>query len=82
MGSNGHLTSIENKYFVQDLYDAESLDDKFSLLEFEIKRCGFDGVLYSFIPKLTRLSDTLKPVFQHNESYRPLVIKLHGKGLQ
>ncbi|KAG1694755.1 putative chromatin-remodeling complex ATPase chain [Nymphon striatum] len=38
-------------------------------LETEIKQSGFDGALYTFIPKLTRLSNTLEPVFQHSQSY-------------
>ena len=47
MGSDDHSTSIENGYFVQNLYNAESLADKFSLLEKEIEQLGFDGALYT-----------------------------------
>ena len=74
MGSNNHLTSIENKYFVQDLYDTTCLSKKFSLLEKEIQKSGFDGALYTFIPKLSRLSNSLEPVFQHSESYDEVMI--------
>jgi len=57
----------------QHLYDAKSIDDKFSILENEVLSLGFDAVLYTFIPKLSRLSTSLKPVFQYSERYNPLI---------
>lgn len=57
----------------QQLYDANSIDDKFSILENEIKCAGFDGLFYSFFPKLSKLSKTLQPVFQFSDSYAPLI---------
>ncbi len=59
----------ENRYFVQHLHDTEALPDKFSLLEKEAVKCGFDAALYTFIPKLTQLSDTINPVIQYSTSY-------------
>lgn len=62
-----------NKPFIQRLYDSKNLDEKFTALELEVTRSGFDGVLYTFIPKLSRLTDSLKPVFQCSENYTPVL---------
>lgn len=61
--------TIQNNVIAQRLYDAVSIGDKFSILEEEIKDVsGFDGVIYTFIPKLSRLTCLLQPVFQFSES--------------
>ncbi|WP_299875983.1 autoinducer binding domain-containing protein [uncultured Cocleimonas sp.] len=77
MDLNENSTFIQNKYFIQNLYDAETLTDKFSLLEKEITNSGFCGALYTFIPKLTRLTTSLQPVFQHTDSYQPIINYYH-----
>lgn len=62
-----------SKPFIQRLYDSETLDEKFSALEFEVLNSGFDAVLYTFIPKLSLLKEPLQPVFQFSESYTEIV---------
>jgi len=64
---------MPNKPFIQRLYDSKTLEDKFSELEDEVTSSGFDGVLYTFIPKLSRLTESLQPVFQFSESYAELI---------
>ena len=62
-----------SKPFIQRLYDSKTLEEKFSVLEHEMLLSGFDGALYTFIPKLSRLKETLQPVFQFSESYAEIV---------
>lgn len=62
-----------NKPFIQYLYDSETLEEKFSALEDEVALFGFDAVLYTFIPKLSRLTTSLQPVFQFSKSYADLI---------
>jgi len=64
---------MPNKPFIQRLYDSETLEEKFSALEYEVTLSGFDGVLYTFIPKLSRLTESLQPVFQFSESYAEII---------
>jgi len=61
------------KPFVQRLYDSKTLNDKFSTLESEVLASGFDGVVYTFIPKLSRLTASLKPVFLFSEKHADLL---------
>ncbi len=63
----------QQKIILGQLYEAKSSDEKFSILEEVIKDAGFDAVIYSFFPKLIRLSDTLQPFFNYSEGYAPLV---------
>lgn len=60
---------FEQKPFIQNLYNANSLDEQFSELENLIKSAGFDGVFYTFIPKLSLLNKKIVPVFQYSKSY-------------
>ena len=62
-----------SKPFIQRLYDSKTPADKFSALQNEAEISGFDGVAYTFIPKLSRLTESLKPVYQYSESYSDLV---------
>jgi len=64
---------MAKKPFIQHLYDSKTLEEKFSALEHEVALSGFDGVLYTFIPKLSRLTEYLQPVFQFSESYADLI---------
>jgi len=61
------------KPFVQRLYDSKTFEEKFSALEYEVTLSGFDGILYTFIPKLSRLTESLQPVFQYSKSYTEIV---------
>jgi DNA-binding CsgD family transcriptional regulator len=62
-----------SNHFVQKLYESELPEEKFLILEKEVALSGFDGVLYTFIPKLSRLTDSLQPVFQFSKSYTDLI---------
>lgn len=55
------------------LYNADSNNDKFSILEEVMAKAGFDAVLYSFYPKLSQLAKSLQPVFQFSRGYKPLL---------
>jgi len=68
-----YMPKDQNKPFIQRLYDSNTLDKKFSELEHEVTLAGFDGVLYTFIPKLSRLSKSLQPVFQFSKTYSEIV---------
>jgi len=61
------------KSFIQRLYDSKTLEEKFATLEHEVISSGFDGVLYTFIPKLSLLTESLQPVFQFSKSYAKIV---------
>ena len=52
MRSKDGYTLKSSNHFVQNLYESELPEDKFSTLEKEVALSGFDGVLYTFIPKL------------------------------
>ncbi len=66
-----------NKPFIQLLYESKTLDKKFTALELEVTKAGFDAVVYTFIPKLVRLTDSLKPVLQYSKKYAPLLEHYH-----
>ena len=61
-----------NHNIAAQLYDAQSCEEKFSILEEITRDAGFDGVLYTFIPKLSRLIN-LKPFFQFSQTYAEIV---------
>lgn len=67
------MSKDQNKPFIQRLYDSKTLDEKFSELKHEVTLSGFDAVAYTFIPKLSRLTESLQPVFHYSESYSELV---------
>lgn len=62
-----------NKSFIQHLHDSTTLDEKFSVLECEVESSNFDGVAYTFIPKLSQLTNSLQPVYQYSTSFKKLV---------
>jgi len=57
----------------EKLYDADNIEQKFQVLENITINAGFDAVLYTFMPKLMLLTESIKPVFQYSEKYRPIV---------
>lgn len=61
-----------NHNIAAQLYEAQSCEEKFSILEKITEDSGFDGVLYTFIPKLSRLIN-LRPFFQFSNSYKKIV---------
>jgi hypothetical protein len=67
------MTKDSAKPFVQRLYDSKTLDEKFSALEFEVCNAGFDAVLYTFIPRLSLLKESLQPVFQFSQAYTEII---------
>jgi hypothetical protein len=70
MGIDDKTTFIKNDCFIQQLYDNDSPSGKFSLLEKEVRKAGFNAALYTFIPKLSQLSNSLEPVFQYSNIYQ------------
>jgi hypothetical protein len=56
--------------FVENLYNACDLNEAFDLLEKEVLRLGFDGVLYTYIPKpLIDSNFNVKPVYEVSTEY-------------
>lgn len=73
MQSSASDTKNASSDFIHRLYEAQSLEDKFAVLEKTIESFGFNGVLYTFFPTLARLTESLQPVFQFSESYSELL---------
>jgi len=65
--------TIQKSEILTSLYNANSCEEKFSILEEVILDAGFDAVLYSFYPKLSQLAKSLRPVFQFSNGYASLV---------
>ena len=58
--------------FVEALYQARNIDEAFSAFEQHVFKLGFEGVLYTFIPRI--ILDTKSPyapVYLVSESYSP-----------
>lgn len=67
------MKDIRNSNYAELLYKSDSIDKKFSILEDFILDAGFDGVFYSFFPKLSSLSNTLQPAFQFSNCYAAFI---------
>ena len=58
--------------YAEALYSADSFQEAFSLLEQQANKCGFNGVLYTYIPKLLIESNfAVEPVYELSEDYAP-----------
>lgn len=70
MTGSAHRCEIHE--YVEALYSADSFQEAFSLLEQQAIRCGFHGVLYTYIPKLLLDSNfAVEPVFELSDEYAP-----------
>ena len=56
--------------FVESLYASESFSSAFELLEKSVNSLGFEGVLYTYIPK-AMVDHSIQPVYQVSEEYSP-----------
>lgn len=57
----------------EKLYNAADMEKKFQVLEAVVLNAGFDALLYTFIPKLALKAESIKPVFQYSEHYKPFI---------
>jgi len=56
-----------------DKISTESFNPEFLELARDITRLGYDGVLYSFIPKPVFINSKVQPVFQCSEGFAPCI---------
>jgi len=66
------MSSSESNFhsFVSNLYEANSFEQAFGFFESEILKLGFDGVLYTYIPRLLLDNKfSVKPVFHVSEEF-------------
>jgi len=65
-------SSSDFQLFASNLYDANNFEQAFNVFESQVLKLGFDGVLYTYIPRV--LLDTqfhLNPVYHVSSEYRP-----------
>lgn len=66
--------------FSAKLYQAESIDDMFSLLESSMVKMGFDNVSYTYLPRVLATSDlSIAPVFKISKEYNREFIDHYSK---
>ncbi len=56
--------------FVESLYGSDSFSSAFQLLEKSTNSLGFEGVLYTYIPK-AMVDHSMQPVYQVSDAYSP-----------
>lgn len=55
-----------------ELYQAKNIDEAFKAFENIVFKLGFEGVLYTFIPRFSLQADLLAaPVYKVSDSYNP-----------
>jgi len=70
------MNEFKHKSIATSLYDTDCIDEKFAILEQVVKDAGFDAILYTFIPKLSRLIN-LQPVFRFSNGYAQFIEHYH-----
>jgi len=69
---NMDRSSSDFQLFVSNLYEANDFEQAFNVFESQVLKLGFDGVLYTYIPRV--LLDTqfhLNPVYHVSSEYSP-----------
>lgn len=62
--------------YVESLYQAENFEQAFSVFEKHVLKLGFDGVLYTYIPRILLDSNFARePVYKVSQSYSPPYLK-------
>ncbi|GAA6168280.1 autoinducer binding domain-containing protein [Sessilibacter corallicola] len=65
-------TAVDLGQYCEELYRARSFEQAFSVFEKQVIKLGYDGVLYTFIPRLLIDSNfNQEPVYKVSESYSP-----------
>lgn len=58
--------------FVTELYQAQNIDEAFCAFEKQVFKLGFEGVLYTFIPRISLQTDLpTAPVYKVSDSFSP-----------
>lgn len=70
---------MEFEEFVESLYKAEKFTDAFAVYDREVKRLGFEAVLYTLIPRVI-VDHSLKPVFAVSDDYCPEYLRHYEGG--
>lgn len=72
---NNNNYPLEFFEFAEGLYAAENFDKAFKVFETFIRKLGFDGVLYTYIPQVIVDSKfAISPVYEVSEDYCPAYV--------
>jgi len=65
-------SNLDLAEYAESLFFAENFEEAFNALEAQVKKLGFDGVLYTYIPQIILASNfSLGPVYKVSRDYNP-----------
>lgn len=69
-------TTTDLGEYAQELYSAENFEQAFAVFEQQILKLGYDGVLYTYIPRVLLDSNfSREPVYKVSRDYNPSYLK-------
>ncbi|HMT94223.1 autoinducer binding domain-containing protein [uncultured Thiothrix sp.] len=67
-------------HFVDDLYQVETVSERFRVYENYIHALGFDGATYTFFPNiLWEFNNSFSPIFLHTQTYPTAFLKHYAE---
>lgn len=67
-------------HFVDDLYQVETVSERFRVYENYIHNLGFDGATYTFFPNvLWEFNNSFSPIFLHTQEYPTAFLKHYAE---
>ena len=73
-------SNVDLAEYAERLFTAENFEEAFSAFENQVIKLGFDGVLYTYIPKIMLESGfALSPVYKVSAGYNPKYLKHYAE---